>query len=143
MFRSTLVRQAAKRQSRRGVLSRRFATTTTTGRHVVGGALSTTACSSWMATSTSTTTTTTVQQRRHAHNVGTNHPSMAPGKSVILSEPPFKKLMAANRGEIATRISRGASELGIQTVGIYSHEGECYKEQQEYRDDERDCFDVR
>jgi pyruvate carboxylase len=49
---------------------------------------------------------------------------MAPGKSVTVSEPPFKKLMAANRGEIATRISRGASELGIQTVGIYSHEGE-------------------
>jgi pyruvate carboxylase len=48
---------------------------------------------------------------------------MAPGKSVTVSEPPFKKLMAANRGEIATRISRGASELGIQTVGIYSHEG--------------------
>lgn len=48
---------------------------------------------------------------------------MLPGKSVTVSEPPFKKLMAANRGEIATRINRGAAELGIQTVGIYSHEG--------------------
>ncbi len=46
----------------------------------------------------------------------------APPKSV-LADPPFQKLMAANRGEIATRISRGASELGIATVGIYSHEG--------------------
>jgi len=30
--------------------------------------------------------------------------------------------MAANRGEIATRINRAASELGISTVGIYSLE---------------------
>lgn len=35
--------------------------------------------------------------------------------------PPFRKLMAANRGEIATRIFRAASELGIPTVGIYSY----------------------
>ena len=57
-------------------------------------------------------------------NVRTNHPSMAPKKSVNVSEQPFKKLMAANRGEIATRINRAASELGINTVGIYSFEGE-------------------
>ena len=37
---------------------------------------------------------------------------------------PFTKLLAANRGEIATRICRAAAELGIQTAGIYSHEGE-------------------
>ena len=37
--------------------------------------------------------------------------------------PPFKKVLAANRGEIATRINRAAAELGIQTAGIYSHEG--------------------
>lgn len=36
---------------------------------------------------------------------------------------PFKKLLSANRGEIATRINRAAAELGIQTAGIYSHEG--------------------
>ena len=36
---------------------------------------------------------------------------------------PFSKLMAANRGEIATRIFRAATELGIQTVGIYSYSG--------------------
>ena len=39
--------------------------------------------------------------------------------------PPFHKLLAANRGEIATRINRAASELGIITAGIYSHEGTC------------------
>jgi hypothetical protein len=38
-------------------------------------------------------------------------------------EPPFKKLLAANRGEISTRINRAAAELGICTAGIYSHEG--------------------
>lgn len=37
--------------------------------------------------------------------------------------PPFGKLLAANRGEIACRIMRGAAELGIKTSGIYSHEG--------------------
>lgn len=36
---------------------------------------------------------------------------------------PFKKILAANRGEIATRINRAGSELGIPTVGIYSYEG--------------------
>jgi hypothetical protein len=36
---------------------------------------------------------------------------------------PFDKVMAANRGEIATRIMRAASELGCGTVGIYSREG--------------------
>jgi len=39
-----------------------------------------------------------------------------------VEDPPFEKLMAANRGEIATRIVRGAAELGIKTVGIYAHE---------------------
>ena len=38
-------------------------------------------------------------------------------------EPPFGKLLAANRGEISTRITRAAAELGIATAGIYSHEG--------------------
>ena len=63
-------------------------------------------------------------KRFFSANVRTNHPSMAPKKSVNVSEQPFKKLMAANRGEIATRINRAASELGINTVGIYSFEGE-------------------
>ena len=63
------------------------------------------------------------QKRSLSSHVGTNHPTMVIGKSVTVAEPPFKKLMAANRGEIATRINRGAAELGIQTVGIYSHEG--------------------
>ena len=34
----------------------------------------------------------------------------------------FKKLMVANRGEIAIRVFRSAHELGMRTVAIYSHE---------------------
>jgi pyruvate carboxylase len=34
----------------------------------------------------------------------------------------FKKLLVANRSEIAIRVFRTASELDIKTVAIYSHE---------------------
>ena len=34
----------------------------------------------------------------------------------------FKKLMVANRGEIAIRILRAASELKLTTVAIYTYE---------------------
>ncbi|MEQ1827115.1 MAG: pyruvate carboxylase, partial [Pirellula sp.] len=36
--------------------------------------------------------------------------------------PVFRKLLAANRSEIATRIFRSAHELKIRTVAMYSHE---------------------
>src|SRR5919205_2883688 len=39
-----------------------------------------------------------------------------------MSQRPIRKLMAANRGEIAIRIFRAATELGIGTVAIYSAE---------------------
>ena len=32
------------------------------------------------------------------------------------------KLLVANRGEIAIRVLRAASELGIRTVAIFTHE---------------------
>jgi hypothetical protein len=44
------------------------------------------------------------------------------------TEPTFSKILAANRGEIATRIMRAASELGIASAGIYSHEGKVGEE---------------
>ena len=39
-----------------------------------------------------------------------------------LNMPRFKKLLVANRSEIAIRVFRSATELGIPTVAIYSHE---------------------
>jgi pyruvate carboxylase len=40
----------------------------------------------------------------------------------LASDPPFKKIMVANRGEIAVRIMRAGNELGARMVGIYSFE---------------------
>ena len=89
-------------------------------------AFSTTSTSNWTTTNTNTNKNVTDHQKRNVSHVGTSHPTMSAGTKVNVKggEVPFKKLLAANRGEIATRISRGAAELGIQTVGIYSHEGE-------------------
>src|SRR5580698_6724979 len=39
-----------------------------------------------------------------------------------VTSPPFKKLLVANRSEIAIRVFRSAHELGIRTVAIYSYE---------------------
>ena len=38
------------------------------------------------------------------------------------TDRPFRKLLVANRSEIAVRIFRAATELGLRTVGIYAQE---------------------
>ena len=134
MFRN-VVRQCAKRRQKVISSSSSSSNCSVVGRRVVQlsnnnnkinniRAFSTTATSANYTNNNKNVNTTTTTTKRHmVSHVGTSHPTMSAGTQVNVKEPPFTKLMAANRGEIATRISRGAAELGIQTVGIYSHEG--------------------
>lgn len=39
-----------------------------------------------------------------------------------MSRPPFRKILIANRGEIAIRIARAAAALGIASVAIHSQD---------------------
>src|SRR5438552_18295932 len=43
-------------------------------------------------------------------------------KTATPPAPVFKKLMVANRSEIAIRVCRAATELGLRTVAIYAQE---------------------
>src|SRR5215475_6565900 len=45
-----------------------------------------------------------------------------PQEAPLRPPGPFRKLLAANRSEIAIRVFRSAHELGIRTVAVYSHE---------------------
>jgi pyruvate carboxylase len=49
-------------------------------------------------------------------------PSVPPSADPSPSIRPIRKLMAANRSEIAIRVFRSSHELGIRTVAIYTHE---------------------
>src|SRR5213080_5623368 len=51
---------------------------------------------------------------------------MSPGPHTLRSfdsrRPPMRKLLVANRSEIAIRCFRAATELGLRTVAIYTYE---------------------
>jgi pyruvate carboxylase len=42
--------------------------------------------------------------------------------SSVASPRKIRKVLAANRGEIAVRIARAATEMGLKTASIYSYE---------------------
>jgi pyruvate carboxylase len=49
-------------------------------------------------------------------------PSVSLHSSLVTHHSPFKKLLVANRSEIAIRVFRAATELGLRTVAIYALE---------------------
>lgn len=56
------------------------------------------------------------------HAITGNRSFLARNMGTMTKKNPIRKVMAANRGEIATRIMRAGSELGLKTVGIFSKE---------------------
>ncbi len=54
-----------------------------------------------------------------AHSTNPDMSKKTPAPATIR---PIKKLMVANRSEIAIRVMRAATELGLKTVGIYAQE---------------------
>ncbi|MDB6028456.1 MAG: pyruvate carboxylase [Verrucomicrobiales bacterium] len=53
---------------------------------------------------------------------GSIKPKASAKQAVVSTPKTFKKLLAANRSEIAIRIFRAATELGLRTVAVYAQE---------------------
>mmetsp|Transcript_7009 Transcript_7009/g.17433 ORF Transcript_7009/g.17433 Transcript_7009/m.17433 type:complete len:1180 (+) Transcript_7009:186-3725(+) len=60
--------------------------------------------------------------RASSNNIRPVLPRMPQQHVRYMAAGSIKKLMAANRGEIAVRIMRAGNNLGVKTVGIFSHE---------------------
>ncbi|MCW8131869.1 MAG: pyruvate carboxylase [Planctomycetota bacterium] len=56
------------------------------------------------------------------HPVAALHDALSPEESKRRGIRPIRKLLVANRSEIAIRVFRACTEMGIATVGIYSNE---------------------
>eukprot|EP00607_Mallomonas_marina_P006361 CAMPEP_0182425242 /NCGR_PEP_ID=MMETSP1167-20130531/11595_1 /TAXON_ID=2988 /ORGANISM="Mallomonas Sp, Strain CCMP3275" /LENGTH=1188 /DNA_ID=CAMNT_0024605739 /DNA_START=92 /DNA_END=3658 /DNA_ORIENTATION=+ len=63
-----------------------------------------------------------MMQSRLRYLVQTNNKFLRRTLAYDNHSPPFSKILAANRGEIAVRIMRAGTELGCKTVGIFAHE---------------------
>jgi pyruvate carboxylase len=103
MYRNVIRRTATRASRQRLAGAKPLAATS-----VLADAVNTVAPAAAASVSASSFHTSAPTLQKHAANTGV--------------KPPFEKLLAANRGEIATRIVRAASELGISTAGIYAHE---------------------
>ena len=50
------------------------------------------------------------------------HAAWRTSSSAATVRPPLRKLLIANRGEIACRVIRSARKLGIKTVSVFRHD---------------------
>lgn len=83
-------------------------------------------------TITTPSTTSVLSTRLHFKNETSSTAVLEPPSVTEVDSPaatssladlcPFKKVMAANRGEIAVRIARAGTELNLKTASIYAYE---------------------
>jgi hypothetical protein len=62
------------------------------------------------------------QQQSSGARSGTTDTSSFSSQPIPRDDIPFKKIMAANRGEIAVRVFRAGIELGLRTVSASCHQ---------------------